>query len=179
MTLASDPAVLSFRDAAERYCGLIRGFGEWELDALWPELEKALIELYARVLALPAVEPGTDDLVPVAVHEDERSKLFRDLHAHFGPHAFYSEVYDPIERSADDVLDVGIADDLVDIYRDLSGGLEAWDPTDPARTADVVWDWRYAFESHWGQHLVDALRAIHWLRHVHYHDAPEDRDPAF
>ena len=27
--------------------------------------------------------------------------------------------------------------------------------------AGVVWEWRAGFD-HWGHHLVDALRALHW-----------------
>lgn len=27
---------------------------------------------------------------------------------------------------------------------------------------DAVWDWTFTFDTHWGFHLVDALRPMHW-----------------
>ncbi len=29
----------------------------------------------------------------------------------------------------------------------------------------VIWDWRFGFYSHWGDHATSALRTIHALLH--------------
>jgi hypothetical protein len=54
-----------------------------------------------------------------------------------------------------------LSDDLADIYRDLRASLLG----DPARiqTNDALWDLRFSFETHWGQHAVSALAAMQAL----------------
>lgn len=42
-------------------------------------------------------------------------------------------------------------------YVDLSEGLEHHRLD---RHADALWSWRFTFDAHWGDHLVDALRAL-------------------
>ncbi|MFE7505205.1 DUF5063 domain-containing protein [Promicromonospora sp. NPDC057488] len=48
---------------------------------------------------------------------------------------------------------------MADIWRDLRSGLDWLDSgADPA---DVLWDWRFGFETHWGRHATHALHALH------------------
>ena len=60
-----------------------------------------------------------------------------------------------------------LADDLAGIYCDLRPGLDAWGASDAATRTAIVWDWRITYESHWGHHVIDAMRAIHALLHTH------------
>lgn len=73
----------------------------------------------------------------------------------FGPHDLYWEVFDPYvdeERVAG-----SLTDDFLDIYRDLKRGLVAFDK---GQHQEAVWEWRFHFDHHWGEHAVDALRAL-------------------
>lgn len=144
--------------------------------ALLTELEGALPELYAAVLALPELEPS-DEPWPAERdgHEQLRAR-FHDLRAALGPYDLYREIFDPaalaepggaIDGGADPVV-ASLADDLSDIWWDLTAGLRRWGPASEQERLDVVWCWRESFAMHWGQHLVDALRAVHWWRHVHH-----------
>ncbi len=67
----------------------------------------------------------------------------------------YYEVFDPFTR---DGLVVGsLTDDLSDTYADLQKGLALLDRGEPE---GAVWSWRFSFDAHWGDHLVDALRML-------------------
>ncbi len=68
----------------------------------------------------------------------------------------YWEVFDPYEL--DQPVAGSLSDDLLDVYRDVRGGLALWESR---HDADAIWEWRFSFESHWGDHAVDALRALH------------------
>ncbi|WP_425463863.1 DUF5063 domain-containing protein [Nocardioides aurantiacus] len=46
---------------------------------------------------------------------------------------------------------------------DLRGGLQIL--ASGAPMADVVWEWRFTFKSHWGVHAIEAIRALHAARH--------------
>jgi hypothetical protein len=44
-------------------------------------------------------------------------------------------------------------------HADVTRGLRLWDLDVPREAA--IWEWRFHFESHWGDHAIDALRALH------------------
>ncbi|HJV62984.1 MAG TPA: DUF5063 domain-containing protein, partial [Albitalea sp.] len=51
-----------------------------------------------------------------------------------------------------------LADDLVDIYRDVATGLH-WHRI--GRVDDALWEWGFNFQAHWGEHASSAIRALH------------------
>ena len=103
--------------------------------------------LVASGASLPLAEPTSDRIV----HSDATPADWPG----FGPHDSYWEVFDPY---ADEESVVGsLSDDFLDIYRDLKRGLVAFDA---GHEQDAVWEWRFHFDHHWGEHAVDALRAL-------------------
>jgi hypothetical protein len=68
----------------------------------------------------------------------------------------YWEVFDPFAHS--EPVGGSLSDDGLDIYKDLRGGLALWDGH--SKIAGI-WEWRFFFEIHWGNHAVDALRVLH------------------
>ena len=106
-----------------------------------------LLDVYTAALSLPLVESAED-------FDEQTSPLPPRLE--FGEHDEYWEVFDPyIEAEA---LIGSLSDAVADVYADLARGLALWaaDKRDAA-----VWQWRFAFEIHWGDHAIDALRALH------------------
>ena len=67
-----------------------------------------------------------------------------------------------------------LADDLADIYMDISSGEELWLAGD---SEEAVWEWRFHFETHWSEHLTGSLRAIRSLAATGDLDFPS-RSPA-
>ena len=59
-------------------------------------------------------------------------------------------------------------DDLADIYLDLRHGLDLYSRGDADHLAEAVWQWRFGFENHWGEHLFRALMTIHEIRYRLY-----------
>jgi hypothetical protein len=51
-----------------------------------------------------------------------------------------------------------LADDLADIWEDLRRGLSLFEQD---HVVEAVWEWKNSFDTHWGQHLLSAQRAIH------------------
>ena len=61
-------------------------------------------------------------------------------------------------------------DDLAGIYYDLKYGLALWRLGTPDGQAEAAWQWRWNFESHWGNHLFRAMSTVHELRYDLYSD---------
>jgi hypothetical protein len=132
-------AVEDFRRLAAEYCALV------EQPPRIVELQEALLDILPRLYlagsALPLVEPETEDLLPDRPASSELLAVMEGLQ---------------------EVLGQGlsiIADDLVDIWKDLKQGLLALESGSPE--ADVVFSWSHDFISHWGRHALKALAAVH------------------
>ena len=145
--------VEGFAEVARRFCEWAEGeFGEPP-----HELRRArllLAELHLAAVHLPPLgDAGNDEEAARPSHE-EWSDLFGKF-ASF-PLNRYWDVFNPLEETGP-VLN-SLADDLSDIYRDLKAGLSLFDG---GHYADAAWEWRFGFQTHWGQHLVGAQRALH------------------
>ncbi|HJT19778.1 MAG TPA: DUF5063 domain-containing protein [Nitrospira sp.] len=119
---------------------------------------RLLPHIYAAALELPDVEPATDELERTGESPSPMARL-RSL---LGRYDEYFEVYDPYVETGPIIG--SLADDLADIYLDLVRPLAAFDA---GETADAIWSWRASLHGHCGDHLVDAMRAIH--RAVNFH----------
>ena len=60
-----------------------------------------------------------------------------------------------------DAIVGSLADDLADTYFDLKEGLALQEAgeTEPSR---VIWEWRFSFDIHWGEHALSALRSLYF-----------------
>ncbi len=77
------------------------------------------------------------------------------------PIDMYGEVFDPLTIPPEEPVIGSIADDVIDIYRDVVTGLRAFERGD---LPNARWEWGFNFAHHWGEHATGAIRALHaWL----------------
>lgn len=142
----TDVAVQQFVDAARRFCTFIETASK--TDDRLRAVAVLLAELYAAALQLPDLA-SADDYEPADVKREQpewQSPEGLDV---------YWEVFDPYKF--DEPVAASLRDDLLDVYRDVQGGLDLYDA---GQVAEAVWTWRFYREAHWGDHAVDALRAL-------------------
>jgi hypothetical protein len=149
-----------FAPLAREFVDLLDGAADMRPHDLLLACATLLPRIYTAGLSLVDVEPD-DIAAPPSV--------LRPRLPSFGRFDCYSEVYDPYVH--DEPVIASLTDDLLDIYSDLAGPLREFEA---GRTANASWSWRFNLQGHCGEHLVDALRAIH--RAVHDH-MPSDYDP--
>lgn len=147
---------------ATRYCELIEREGVGAGPELAEQLRLAVAELLVAACGLPSVEPDSDRDVPDVSHQ-EWHRIYQELGPRLDGDYYWSArplPFDP-ERGEPEPTTGSLCDDLADIWKDLTAGLRARE----ARMTDndVLWHWKSSFESHWGQHAVDALRVLHAL----------------
>ena len=174
------PAVASFRIVASRFISVIRDHDSYSAPELLHLVHPLLAELYASGFVLP-VKPESaydededyeDDYVvpaadPVALeqHHARWRAVFFALKTQFGPRwDSYQIVFDSYAAQPEEPVTGSLADDLSDILLDLERGEQLWMQ---GELDAAVWDWRFGFESHWGEHVTGALRAIRTLAAVH------------
>jgi hypothetical protein len=164
MILRQHPAVRRFVDAAGRF-----------RDALHPpvagafarELLDALSTLVAAAAQLPDVDLPEEDVLPLRefeVSHEAWHRLYRAVPAWLDARGLYHMHFTPLAIDADGRPVFGhLGDDIGDVYRDVMAGLRAWETGCAAYDAEIVWNWRFAFETHWGRHAVHAITALYEL----------------
>jgi hypothetical protein len=149
--------------AAQSFSQEARAFLEWadgsashdKLTA--PVALRHLVALYAAALELPQPwsESVTNTPEPAAA-ATHRLHAVRTRAAAI-PLQHYGEIFSPLVPPDEPVVG-DLADDLVDIYRDVSAGLAFHDA---GRVDDAIWQWGFNFQIHWGKHASSAIRALH------------------
>lgn len=143
-----EDAAAGFAALARRYCAFID-----TMHSLAPT--RRVVDAIPFLADLVASAVGLPQGVDVTEAEVERANAPRvDL----GTFDYYYEVFDPFIR--DELVIGSLADDLADIYVDLREGIDLLEAGHPN---DAVWQRRFDYENHWGDHAVDALRALHRL----------------
>jgi len=158
----------TFRTRARDFCELVAGHKHYPLRRFLRRVYHSLPALYAAGLDLPDFTPAHDASYK-RVSVQEWSRLSRSLESRLGTRTWYSEVFDVYDRHDHSSLLGNLADDLSDIYGDLTNGFRCW------RTGDrenAIWEWRYFLEIHWGEHATGALRALYWLQRTHDFSPP-------
>ncbi len=149
-----DPTIERFVAVARRYCE----WAEGNLENSVEELQRArllLTELHLAAIKLPDI--GVGEQVEV---DEVSSEAWQIMFQRFGnlPVNGYWDVFDPLKEDEKEAVYNSLADDLADIYRDVKDGLNLFDA---GHIIEAVWEWRFSFRTHWGQHLSGAQRALH------------------
>jgi hypothetical protein len=153
------PAVAEFAHIAEALCDAIADSRRSGLDRL-RIIHGLLPRAYAAALALP-LSPVADERPPAdAGRADTLPSGLNGLADVLGGRCSYREVFDPYSEKEEGEVVGDLIDDFQDIHRDLSSGLTLWRE---GKTADAAWEWRFSFETHWGEHATSAIRALYAL----------------
>jgi hypothetical protein len=110
--------------------------------------------------------PPDLDTVPDQAESSGWMAAFHALSVQLGPLNQYRLVWDPYDSPTDAEVTGVLADDLMDIHRDLRRGLACWTA---GVSGEALWEWRFGFDTHWGHHAVCALAALY--AQCAWHDA--------
>jgi hypothetical protein len=150
-------------DPIEPFAAAARAFCQWAESSPGDELSEALA---ARRLVADVYRLGLDlrgqgfdrGDVPDPVNTEEWHTLFRRFGAL--PINYYS-IADPLVVPSEGSTIGDLADDLADIWSDLTVGLVLYD-SGAREQAEHEWRWR--FRAHWGDHAANALYALQsWI----------------
>lgn len=172
------PAARAFAAVADQYCQVIERRTSSTRERFLQDLHALLPRLYAAALALPppdlplesddsSNEDGLQSPAETIPSKDpdrgqteEWMDLYTSLGSYIGSQNHYREIFDPYAALPEPEVTGSLADDLADIYRDVRSGLRKWQR---GENDEALWEWRFNFESHWGEHVTGALRALYVL----------------
>lgn len=146
------PEVSRFADVARRYCAWVEREAATPIDLVL--VRQLLAEIQLAAVGLPESESGGYQGIPKPARELKDSVNSRASTVSF---RYYWDTFDPLKENEEPTCG-DLADDLSDIWLDLWTGLRLFDSGHPV---DANFHWRLLYDSHWGQHLLSAQRAIH------------------
>ncbi|MEW5847984.1 MAG: DUF5063 domain-containing protein [Myxococcota bacterium] len=143
-----------FVELARMYCAFVEKAHTAAPAALLRDTARHLASLYAAALQLPDLG-SSDDADPPDVPTPRWPG--------FAEHETYWEIFDPAKE--DKAVVGSLTDDVMDVYSDVKSGLLLLEDRKPSAVANAVWHWRFTLATHWGDHAVDALRALQRALH--------------
>jgi len=144
--------------AAREYCRMIDTVEQYEREEWLLTMSNLLPRLHAAIKGLNVRLKSREHSSEADF--DERFALFSQLYMLLGERDGYWMEYD--SGNDGQRLSGSLADDFTDIYFDLKHGLELLQ-SGPDLKDMAISEWRYRFDKHWGQHLVDAERQLYHL----------------
>jgi hypothetical protein len=165
----------TFLLAARQFVGLLET-SNLNKELFYSKAHIALLDLYSTGHKFDQIElkysTKDKDFDRDAIFENKNKGQISDL----GAEAFYWEIFDPTYSEKEGQPNAGwtitdreatqgwLVDDFADIYRDLKIELIKIDNigTDEA-VEDALWQLKWSFAHHWGDHCINALRYFHYL----------------
>jgi hypothetical protein len=159
-----------FVRVALEYCVLVEKTRPEEKQAFVESMLKVLPLLYLKISVIPPIEEFYDSDLENRVNEELYSKLELNLSEILGEDNLYLETFHPDINLSDSPIAVKISEDLADIYQDIGNFIAIFKNGQKETMNDSLVQCIENFKKYWGQHLVNALRALH---HIQYREEIE------
>ena len=163
--LLNKKSTSDFLNAARQFVTLLEN-GDINQEQFYKESHKTLSELYRTALELETVDLiySSSDSEFDEIDQNELREKNKELISKLGKECFYWEVFDPAYDKENEPTQGWLVEDFADIYADLKVELMKIDKigTDES-IEDALWQLKFGFNHHWGNHCIDAMRALHYL----------------
>ena len=138
----------SFYRISAEYCNYVTE-NEINYNSI-PFLMKLLMNLYISALNLPDLEPETTQISESNIRENIFIRINKEIPT------TYWEIFNPY--MVEEPVCGDLSDDLYDILSDLQNGIKEYEH---GKIGNAVFEWKFGLNNHWGNHVVDVLRALH------------------
>jgi hypothetical protein len=170
--------VIEFVTVANEYCSFIEKADQFPRKGFLTRIQKIFPLLYLKASLLPSPDMETSEEEPEKyVTEEDYNYIHDKLIAKLGDADAYQEIYDSSLQYSYIPVEGSISENIADIYQDLKDFILSYRIGTVEVMNDAFIECRNNFEQYWGQKLVNALRAVHYLLYSNTNLEEEDQDP--
>lgn len=155
--------VIRFLTSAVELCILLEHIGEHTKHEMVDILLQKLPVLYANTVSLQQPEQVLDGMSEQHVTEDEYNYIAGQLENLFGADNAYLEVFVEDMRYSDEPITEFLSENLADIYQELKDMALNYQTQLEDIMNDSISVCLLNFKLHWGQKLLNALKALHMI----------------
>jgi hypothetical protein len=159
-----------FVRAALDYCIIVEKTKSDEKKLFIDNMVRVLPLLYLKVSIIPSVTEDYESELEVKVTEEMYDRVRENIADLLGEDDLYLETFHPDIKLSDSPVAVKISEDLADIYQDLGNFIAVFKNGQRETMNDSLILSIRNFEKYWGQRLVNALRALHFVKYKDFTD---------
>lgn len=166
--------VIEYVTVAAETCLLLEHVNECTCNEFIVRSLRLLPLLYAKTVVLGVPEMVLDDAPERFVTEEDYQYVRESVETLLGNDNVYLEVFRPEMKYSDTPIAAFISEDLADIYQELKDFAASYRIGVEDIMNDALAVSLEAFAEHWGQKLLNAMRALHALRYSEEFDSYEE-----
>jgi hypothetical protein len=153
---------LNFLSAARSFCTFLETKQSSAPSTFLTVIQSHLLSLYSCQNNLSLIELQKDTDIEAELLDMEMKSIMQFIGESL-PCQYYWHVFDPsIENDIEPVCG-DLVDDIGDIYKDIKRSLLLFDIGSKGAQETAIWQFKFYFDAHWGDHCVNALYAIHYF----------------
>lgn len=158
-------ASIEFITVANEFCGFLELQNQFSPKDFVDKGTKLLPLLYLKASLLPRFEPRLDESPEKFVSEYDYNHMNNNIAEKLGENNDFLEVFHDDMQYSDTPILASVSENLCDIYQDLKDTLQNFELAAEDVMNDAMFECQSSFETVWGQSLVNALRALHQMKH--------------
>ena len=166
--------VIDFVTVAAEFCLLLEHSIEESKVDFVKKAPKIISLLYLKTAILQLPEPAFDDDPERFVTEEDYLFIKNQIERLLGPDDSFLEVFHPDIALSDTPIASFISENLADVYQELKDFIANYQLADQDIMNDALLACLQAFGEHWGQKLLNALKALHAIRYNENFGAEEN-----
>ena len=155
--------VTGFVTVAGEYCTFVENTFRFSKIDFLDKARKLLPLIYLKASLLPKLEPIFDEGNEKFVSEEDWDFIHNSVQQKLGYHDEYQEIFDPLTHEQVEQSTASISDNMADIYQDVKNFVSLFSAGTEEVMNDAIWECQLNFEEFWGQKLLNALKAIHFV----------------
>ena len=156
--------VIEFVTVAAETCLFLEHASEFSQVDFVQKSVKLLPLLYLKTSLVDIPETVFDDPTERFVSEEDYQFVREQIEQILGSDDSYLEVFHPDMSLSDTPIAAFVSENLADVYQELKDFAANYQLADVDTMNDALAGCLVAFGEHWGQKLLNALRALHAVR---------------
>ena len=159
------PAVIEFVTVTAETCLFLEHTSEFSNTDFVTKIVKILPLLYLKASLLEVPNPVFEDAPERFVTEEDYLYIKEQIELLLGADDSYLETFHPDMAISDTPIAAFVSENLADVYQELKDFAANYQLADIDTMNDALVACLEAFANHWGQKLLNALRALHAIRY--------------
>lgn len=153
---------LSFLSTARNFCALLETKQSISPKEFLAAIQRHLLILYSCGMNMRAIELQVPTDNEMEIPDIEMESMLRFIGESLQDR-YYWHVFDPSDSNDTTSVCGDLVDDVGDMYKDIKRSLLLFDTGSDEAKENAIWQFKFDFESHWGDHCVNALYAVHYF----------------
>jgi len=156
---------IDFARVALEYCAFVEKAKLSDKKTFVGDMTKVLPLLYLKISILPQPEENYESNLAIRVDENLYAQIENNIAELLGEDDVYLETFHPDIKLSDSPISMKISENLADIYQDLGNFIAIFKNGQKETMNDSLILCMDNFRKYWGQHLVNVLRALHFIQY--------------